>query len=434
VSPSAPRGGPTLWGECITDSRDISAGRHSKQAGAMLTLATSSAVHGVYSGESGWEGSTDERRGMSLGPRVLHVSQPVDGGVPAVVSSLVRDQCDRRYEVHVACPPGAGLAQQVSAMGQSHLHPWPATRSPGLSVVGEVIRLKHIVETTDPDLVVLHSAKAGLAGRLAVRGRRPTIFAPHAWSFQAARGTLARISTAWEIHASRWTDVMVCVSEDERTRGVSAGIGCSMRVVPNGVDVEQLTPRPAAPARTRLGLPERPIVVCVGRLTEQKGQDLLLAAWPSVVAAVPDAQLVLVGDGPQRATLASQAPEGVTFAGAREDVDDFLAAADVVVLPSRWEAGPLIPLEAMAMGRPVVAFAVEGVRAALGQTGVVLEAGDVPGLAKAITDLLRSPDAARAAGRAARDRALTVADRRHSLDAWNRVLMSVLDNSYRKTQ
>jgi hypothetical protein len=275
----------------------------------------------------------------------------------------------------------------------------------------------------------LHSAKAGLAGRLALRGSRPTVYVPHAWSFEAVRGPMATASTAWEAFAGRWTDAIVCVSADEADRGRAAGITARMEIVANGVDVEALRPLDAGKARARLGLDDLPTVVCVGRLAEQKGQDLLLRAWPAVAAAVPGARLVLVGDGPQRAALEATAPDGVLFAGARDDVPDWLAAADVVALPSRWESTPLISLEAMAMGRPVVAFAVDGVRAAFGPTGVVLEQGDVTGMAGALIRLLEAPETARAAGERARERAVQVADRRRTLRAWDAVVRSVAPRS-----
>jgi glycosyltransferase involved in cell wall biosynthesis len=356
--------------------------------------------------------------------RLLHVSQPIEAGVPNVIAALVSDQVAHQHEVHVACPPGPGLAGRTGPLGATH-HAWAATRSPGRTVPGEVARLRRLVDEIDPDVVILHSAKAGLAGRLAVRGRRPTVYVPHAWSFDAVRGPVATASTAWERFAARWTDVVVCVSDDERASGRAAGIEARMDVVPNGVDVETLLPLPAAEARLRLGLADRPTVVCVGRLAEQKGQDLLLAAWPAVTAAVPEAQLVLVGDGPERDALTASAPADVLFTGNRTDGLDFLTAADVVAFPSRWEGGPLVPLEAMAMGRPVVAFDVSGVRASLGHTGAVLDRGDVPGFAAALVRLLSRPEEARAAGTAARQRVVEVADLRLTLKAWDGVLASV---------
>lgn len=355
--------------------------------------------------------------------RLLHVSQPVEAGVPRVVASIAADQVARGHEVHLACPPGPGLAREAAGLGAT-VHAWAATRNPGPPVLGEIRRLARIIDEVDPDVVVLHSAKAGLAGRLALRGRRPTVFVPHAWSFEAVRGPLARLSAAWEVLAGRWADVVVNVSDDEQAAGRAVGVQARSVVVLNGVDVEALQPRHRGAARTRLGLPEAPTVVCVGRLAEQKGQDLLLAAWAGVLGAVPEAQLVLVGDGPERAALAALEVGNVRFVGA-QDPADFYAAADVVALPSRWEGGPLVPLEAMAMGRPVVAFDVQGVAAAVGDTGTVVAPGDVRGLAAGLAALLTDPDLAAVGGRRARARALEVADLRSTLQSWEDVVTSV---------
>ena len=357
--------------------------------------------------------------------RILHVSQPAEAGVATVVTALVKDQDQRGHDVQVACRPGSALATQIQQLGVV-VHPWPAVRSLGPSAVAETYRLRHIVDRVDPDVVVLHSAKAGLTGRLALRGSRCTVYVPHAWSFEAATGPLSTASTWWEILAGRWTDVVVCVSEDERERGASVGIAAAMEVVPNGVDIEARVPRPRVPARRKLGLSEHPTVVCVGRLARQKGQDLLLRAWPWVQAELPQARLVLVGDGPDRVALGAVAPAGVLFAGARDDVDDFLAAADVVVLPSRWEASPLVALEAMAAGRAVVATEVGGVRAALGDTGAVVKPGEVTAMARAIVGLLADPAAADALGHRARERAVSIGDLRTCLKTWDELLSTLI--------
>jgi glycosyltransferase involved in cell wall biosynthesis len=296
-------------------------------------------------------------------------------------------------------------------------------------VLGETRRIRRIIDSIDPDVVILHSAKAGLAGRLALRGRRPTVYVPHAWSFSAVSGLVSSAATAWEVGAGRWTDLIVCVSEEEHEQGRSVGVTAPMQVVPNGVDVDVFRPRPATAARAGLGLPERPTVVCVGRFAEQKGQDLLLRLWPSVLNAVPEAHLVLVGDGPGRAQQQATAPPSVTFVGSRTDAADFFAAADVVAVPSRWEGGPLVPLEAMAMGRPVVGFDVAGMRRSVGTAGRVLDAGDLDGFAAALTSFLASPDAAVTAGRAARARAVRIADVRQTMATWDGIMTALTDRT-----
>ncbi len=341
--------------------------------------------------------------------RVVHVTQPVSAGVAKVVLDLAVAQREAGWAVHVVCPPEGWLPDQVRAAGVE-VRPWRANRSPGPGSLPETVRLRALLRDLRPDLVHLHSSKAGLAGRLALRGRTPTIFQPHLWSFQVVGGVLGRLSAAWEALATRWTHQLVCVSDDELAAGVAAGVRTPAEVVCNGVDTARLRPLSRDAARRRLGLDDRPTAVCVGRLVPQKGQDLLLAAWPAVLAQVPDARLVLVGDGPMR-TVWSNGHESVLWWGHSDDVADFYAAADVVVLPSRAEGMALVPLEAMACGRSVVAFDVAGVRQSVGTAGAVVAIGDVSALGQALATRLADPALADQEGLTGRRRAETLFDR-----------------------
>lgn len=339
--------------------------------------------------------------------RVLHVAQPTTEGVARVVVELVRDQVRRGWSVSVACPPGGELAEAVRGLGATWL-PWAATRSPGPGAVAEALRLRRVVREADPELVHLHSSKAGLAGRLALRGSRPTAFAPHAWSFEAVRGPVRAATLAWERVAVRWTDLLVCVSRAERDAGERAGVRPERAVVvANGVDLTRWTPASdddRSRARGELGERPGPLAVCVGRLARQKGQDLLLDAWPGVRRQVDGARLVLVGDGPDAAQLRARAVEGVHLAGGSDRIGAWLAAADVVVVPSRWEGMALVPLEAMARGRSVVAFDVTGIAESVPDgAGAVVPPGDVEALATAVGARLRrevDPDHEGRSGRA----------------------------------
>ncbi|CAM5492204.1 Glycosyltransferase family 4 protein OS=Streptomyces tendae OX=1932 GN=GUR47_08940 PE=4 SV=1 [Streptomyces tendae] len=357
-----------------------------------------------------------------LRPRVLHLTQPVDGGVARVVTDLTRAQLASGLRVAVACP-GGDLADRLRALGADVRH-WPATRSPGPSLVPEVRRLVRVVEDVRPDLVHAHSAKAGLAGRLAVRGRVPTVFQPHAWSFEAVGGAAARLALGWERWSARWTARTVCVSEAERLRGVRAGLRGPWAVIPNGVDVTRVSadaPGDVAGVRQRHGVGSRtPLVVCVGRLCRQKGQDVLLSAWEPVLARVPGARLVLVGDGPDRARLAARAPASVLFTGAVADAAAWYRAADLVVLPSRWEGMALAPLEAMACGRPVVVTDVDGAREGLSPALVphcLVPPEDPAALADATAALLLDAPLRASLGRRARAHVRSAHDVRHTAAA-----------------
>ncbi|MFE5815693.1 glycosyltransferase [Streptomyces sp. NPDC056479] len=351
---------------------------------------------------------------MRIAPHILHVAQPVEGGVARVVTDLVAAQLAAGLRVTVACPRGGTLAYDVRALG-GRVQRWDATRSPGSRLPGEVQRLARLVRDVRPDLVHAHSAKAGLAARLAVRGALPTVYQPHAWSFEAAEGVVARLALGWERFGARWATRVLCVSEAERRTGHRSGISARWHVVPNGVDTGLFRPE-GNRARSAAG----PLVVCVGRLCRQKGQDLLLAAWPEVVRQVAGARLVLVGDGPDAERLRRDAPASVEFAGGTPDVADWYRAADVVVLPSRWEGMALVPLEAMACGRPVVVSDVAGAHESLppGHRPSCLVPSEDPGaLAQALIALLQDEPLRAALGAQGRTHVLRAHELRGATEA-----------------
>lgn len=202
--------------------------------------------------------------------------------------------------------------------------------------------------------------------------------------------------------ARRWSDAFVSISRDvhEELRGV--GIAESkIWDISNGVSLEHfrpLTVEQRAALREQLALPDGRLVVFSGRLTHAKGLDVLLDAWPQVLQAVPEAQLVLVGEGTLLPNLESQAVqrgvrERVHFMGGQTDVAPYLQAADIFVLPSRTEGLPVALLEAMACGLPCVATAVGGNVDVLsdGVSGRLVPSENAPVLAQALIEALTDP-------------------------------------------
>ncbi|MGW7369341.1 glycosyltransferase [Streptomyces sp. NPDC054841] len=357
-------------------------------------------------------------------PAVLHVVQPADGGIPRVVRDLVTDQVRSGLRAAVACPDGGVLADAARAVG-ADVHRWRAGRAAGPLLLHEVRQLAGILARVRPQVVHAHGAKAGLAARLAVRGRTPTVFQPHTWSFEAADGITVRLARRWERYGARWADQVVCVSEAEQRTAARAGIDARWAVIPNGVDTERFRPapedRPRALPPLVADLPESaPLVVCVGRLCRQKGQDVLLKAWEFVLRRLPNACLALVGDGPDAATLCVDAPASVRFAGAERDAAPWYRAADLVVVPSRWEGMALTPLEAMACARSVVVTDVGGARESLppGQALFCLTPPQDPyALATAVGDLLLNTPLRAALGRQGHQHVLSAHDVRHTAGA-----------------
>ena len=338
-----------------------------------------------------------------VGRHVLHVAQPVEDGVAMVVADLARRQVEDGWRVSVACPSDGWLSGAVTAAGAAHVG-WEAGRQPGPRTALEVRGAARVLRSVRPDVVHLHSSKAGLAGRIALRGRLPTVFSPHAWSFFHAEGVTGRAALEWERRATRWADVVLCGSQDEMEAGRGAGVDARYRVIANSSRISA-GDEDQASARTALGLEhDVPVVVCFGRYAHQKGQDVLLAAWPEVAAAVPDAVLVLVGGGPEEQHLRALAPAGVRFApaGDRRNVVRWLLAADVLAFPSRWETLSLAVLEALELGRAVVVSDCSGMTEALaGGPGTMVPGEDPHALALAVARLAGDRELAAATGAAA---------------------------------
>lgn len=350
-------------------------------------------------------------------PSVLHVTQPTDGGVARYVVEAAADQIARGWTVTVACPNDGWLAAELQRRGVPQVT-WNARRSPGPSVAAETARLRRIIDDVTPELVHLHSSKAGLAGRLALRGALPTLFQPHGWSWLAGSGALATLSRRWERLAARWADRVVCVGHGEAAQADAAELADKIAVVRNGVDLRRFRPADETVrqgARVALGFSATaPLAVCPARWARQKGQDVLLAAWSTVRAQCGDAQLALVGgDAPADLVL----PEGVHLIGDVADVRQWLAAADVVVLPSRWEGLSLALLEAMAVGRSTVVSAIPGLIDVVDErVGAAVPVEQADALAHAVAQRLADPALAAAEGDAAAAKAAAEFDLRLTFD------------------
>jgi glycosyltransferase involved in cell wall biosynthesis len=184
-----------------------------------------------------------------------------------------------------------------------------------------------------------------------------------------------------------------------------------VHAVRNGVE-DPGPPRDRDRVRAAIGVPsDAPLVVAMGRLTPQKGFDVLLAAAGMVRERMPDARFVIVGSGPLEATLADAIASGgldpaVQLVGRWPDAPSLLAAADVVALPSRFEGLPLVALEAMAVARPVVGTRVCGIDEVVVDevTGRLVEPDSPETLARALLEVLCEPRLGASWGRAGRER------------------------------
>jgi glycosyltransferase involved in cell wall biosynthesis len=335
--------------------------------------------------------------------RILHVSQPTDGGCAIAVRLLAEAGTRAGHTVTVACPGRPDLPAWITDVG-ARWHPLPMLRQPAPGDIPAILRMRRLFERAD--IVHLHSSKAGALGRLALRslGKRApaSCFTPHGWSWLVG-GRMAPLYRTYERVAGAWTDVIVAVSDEEAAagRGVLRPGRAGLTVIPNGVDTERFCVE-----GTRASRSAHPLIVCVGRLTVQKGQDLAVRALAHLGTA--QARLRLVGDGPDAASLRGLAAglgvaDRVEFTG-HCDPRPHLRAADVVLVASRWEGLSFVLLEAMACGKAIVTTAVAG-SGVVGDAGVVVPPDAGPqGLAAALDELLADEPTRRRRGEWARAR------------------------------
>jgi glycosyltransferase involved in cell wall biosynthesis len=340
--------------------------------------------------------------------RVLLCHQPTDGGVGRHVRDLADGLSAAGHEV-VLCSPAIpdGVPGSVGHV-RLDLRRAVAPRAD----LAALLRLRTVLGEVRPDVVHAHSSKAGALARLArlASPRIPVVYTPHGFAFAG------HFSSALERHAYRTverllmplTSRIVCVCEAEARLARSLGVPDRVRVVHNGIG-----PAPPGAADERIAELSRrgPVVGTLSQLRPGKGLETLIAATPTVLASHPDAQFVIVGDGPGlpelRETARAQGVAGaVHFVGASTDPLPVLRGMDVFVQPSWAESFPYVILEAMSLGAAIVATNVGGVSEALvdGESGLLVPPRSDRALAAAVIGLVGDPGRRAELGAAALER------------------------------
>jgi phosphatidylinositol alpha-1,6-mannosyltransferase len=348
-------------------------------------------------------------------PKVLVVTNdfpPRAGGIQSFVHALAAGLPTGSVTVYAPAWPGAAEFDAAQ--------PFPVERHPTslmLPVPSVARRAGRLLRRDGCDTVLFGAAAplGLLAPSLRRAGARRLVAITHGheagWAvLPGARSLLRRIGDT--------TDMLTYLGEYTRVRvarALSPAAAARMTRLAPGVDTSAFRPGAGGAAiRERLGLSGRPVTVCVSRLVPRKGQDTLIRAWPEVLAAVPDAVLLIVGGGQYRAALERLAARaGVTssvvFTGPVPwpELPAYYDAGDVFAMPCRTrrhgldvEGLGIVYLEASATGLPVIGGdsgnAPDTIVA--GETGYVVPGGSAAGLVERLVELLTDPAAARAMG------------------------------------
>jgi len=346
--------------------------------------------------------------------KVAHIiTRLIVGGAQEMVLLAAGGVDPARFHSHVIAGPETGLEgslrEEFDAAGipvtivhdlVREVAPWRDVRA--------LRQIAHAIRDSGFDIIHTHAAKAGILGREAAAhvGARRVVHHLHGWSFSGSTGLKRRLYIAAERRAARHTRALVAVTDRDIGKGLGAGIGRrdQYRVIRAAVDLSRFppsTPERRRAARQRLGLADADFVVgSVGRLASQKAPlDLVRAV--SIAHAREPLKLVLVGDGPMRpqveeALAHSGLAASSVLTGVRRDVEDILPAFDVLASASLWEGLPRTLIEAMSVGVPVVATAVDGVCEIVveEQTGLLTQPGEPAQLADGILRIRAEPELA----------------------------------------
>lgn len=317
------------------------------------------------------------------------------GGLQQVVVNICKSIDRSQFDVSVLCLRSLGdFVPEVESMGIEVLS-LPPTKSGtdywSFLKVGKILREKKI------DIIHTHNTQPlfdGTMGAMISGSVKTIVHTDHA---RGAPGARRWVFIEWLM--SKFVYKYVAVSDDTaRERMKYEKISeQKMFTIMNGIDGSKYNiDIDEKKLRNELGVPPEGSVIGLGvRLAEQKGIRYLLQAMPEVIKNFPDITLVIAGRGPLADDLKKQANDigihpNVRFIGPRLDIPALLKLFDLYVLPSLWEGLPMVLLEAMAAGCPIIATDVGGVSMAIhdGENGKLIEPGNIDQLSQAIIDLL----------------------------------------------
>ncbi|MBC8434066.1 MAG: glycosyltransferase family 4 protein [Desulfobacterales bacterium] len=347
--------------------------------------------------------------------------------VPEFFQSFFRGQLEfldqQGFEVGLICSPD----KKSNPFSEWPVHYYPVSIERKISPLADAVsiwKILRLFQSINPDIVHVHTSKAGLVGMVAawIYGVRVRIFTIHGFRWVTKKG-ISRLL----IKASNWltcllADRVFCVSKSNLELGVEQGI-CRIdqaqvlcRGSINGVDAEtRFNPGIVADGlavREKFGIPKNAFVFgFVGRIVKDKGIAELAKAWKKIRSDFPDAHLMMVGKAEAGDPVSGETLDclkndnRVHFTGYSENVAPYYSAMDAFVLPSYREGFPVTPLEASAMGLPVIASRIRGCIDAVveGQTGFLVERGSSSELERAMRKLLKDRNAAKRMGEAGRE-------------------------------
>jgi glycosyltransferase involved in cell wall biosynthesis len=363
------------------------------------------------------------------------------GGAEEHILTLLRGLDRSRFRAGLVCPPAVAESMRPDLPEDVKLFPLNLRKPTQLR---EMRHLAEIIRKERVDILHAHQFMSSLCaspvGKLC--GVPVTIETPHLREHWRTGWLKSRFFVDRTV--GRFVDLYIAVSE-ANARYLAEQKGLPRKkifVIRNGCDLTRFDPRHRAPAgfKERFGFDAGDrILVVLARLEPQKGHRVLLEAWPAVLREFPSARLACLGEGDLHAELESRGrtlgiADSVRFLGRQSNVEDWFAVAEATILPSFYEGLPLVAIESLAAGRPMVATSVDGTPEVIvnGKTGLTVPPGDPKALAAALCRMLRDPEARREMGQAGRQWVAQHFDQRAQIRETQDLYLSALENSVRQ--
>jgi glycosyltransferase involved in cell wall biosynthesis len=368
----------------------------------------------------------DELRNTSTNERisVLHpITRLIVGGAQenTMYTAFLLDKS--RYQVEVLSGPQTGsegsLIGEVRSCGiDLTIFPHMLRQINPYHDLICLLKLARYIRKGRYAIVHTHSSKAGILGRLAAKlaGAPIIVHTVHGWSFHNHMHPFERnIYINLERWIARITDILIVVAENDIEKGLEHGIGHpeQYRLIRSAIPLNEFDPSTIdrGQVRSELGIaPEALVLGNVGRFSVQKNPLGWVRVAGQVSRVIHECNFLLVGDGPlHREVEAALVEEGISdraiLTGLRRDVPRLMAAMDVFLITSLWEGLPRVIPQAMAMGLPVIANAVDGSPEAVisGETGYLCQFGALDEMSQRCIDLLRDPEKRQVMGRKGRE-------------------------------
>lgn len=324
-------------------------------------------------------------------------SSSILGGGQRVMFDIV-DGLEKYFDFIIVAPAGLFLDKyQEKNISTIEL------KKRNLLIIKEI---RKIIDRERPNIIHAHGTRAAIWLRLAIIGlkNKPRIiYTLHGFHLIRRKLFIRWLLLIFERFLNHWIDVLVCVSESDKKLVLKYKTIPKNKIVviKNGIDIEkfQTTQQEIDDLKNKLRLENNFVLTTIGRLHQQKDFSTILRALKLILFQIKDIKLLIIGEGPLRKFLEREVKNlnlelYVKFLGACQNIPTLIKLSDLIILSTKWEGLPLVPLEVGASKKPIIASDINGVRETIinGETGYLFKSSSEKILAEKILELLKSKD------------------------------------------